>query len=85
MKNKRDEDIELKDVVTHEDKIRYSKMMWRRWNEAAETGRPSAFLDRDRFPLEDPTKPWMSPEWHIMIEQAERAKARLQRKRAKHE
>jgi hypothetical protein len=82
---KNDDDIKLEDVVTHEDKLRYSKMMYRRWNEAAETGRPSAFLDAVRFPLEDPMRPWMGPEWHIMIEQAERAKARLERKRAKHE
>jgi hypothetical protein len=82
-KNKRDEDIKLEDVVTMEDKIRYSRMMHRRWTEASERGLPSAFLDRDRFPLEDPTKPWMGPEWFLMVEEAERARLRLQKKRTK--
>lgn len=78
-KRKRDQDIKLSDVVTHEDKLRYSKMMMQRWEETAERGLPSAFLDTERFPLEDPLRPWMGPEWHIMVERAEREKRRLLR------
>lgn len=77
-KRKRDADIKLEDVVTHEDKMKYSRMMMRKREEAAETGKPSAFL---AFPL--PTEPWEQPEWHVMVANAERAKLRLARRRAK--
>ena len=76
-KRKHDDDIKLEDVKTHEDKMKYSRMMMRKWEEAGERGLPSAFLD---FPLEDPAKPWMQPEWHIMIERAERERQRLLRR-----
>jgi hypothetical protein len=80
MRKRRKRDIKFEDVVTEEDKLQYSRMMMRRWEEAAESGKPSAILDAERFPLEDPTKPWMSPEYHVMVARRERERQRLLRR-----
>ena len=72
---RKQKDIEKADVKTLADKIRYSKQMMRKWTEAAETGMPSALL---AFPL--PTEDWEQPEWHVVIERAERERLRMQKR-----
>ena len=71
-----EDDIKLSDVKTHEDKLRYSRMMYRRWEEIGENESPGALLDFERFP--EQTAEWQHPEWHIMIGRAERERLRLQ-------
>src|ERR1700722_16872700 len=71
-----DDDIRLEDVHTHEDKLRYSRMMRRRWESIGPDEPPDAILDLERFPIEDPNQPWMHPEWAATVEHAERQRRR---------
>jgi hypothetical protein len=74
-----DDDIRLEDVHTHEDKLRYSRMMRRRWGSIGPDEPPDAILDLERFPIEDPNRPWMHPEWAASVEHAERQRRRALR------
>ena len=56
----RADDIRREDVKTEADKLRYSEMLYRRWEEIEPDEPPSAMLDLERFPKEDPTRPWTS-------------------------
>jgi hypothetical protein len=71
----RDDDIKLEDVRAEADKLRYSEMMYRRWEEIGPNEPPDAILDLERFPIE--TEPWHSPEYWIAAARAEREKRRL--------
>ena len=73
------DDIKLEDVRTHEDQLRYSRMMYRRWSEIGPNEAPEVLMDLERFPFEDPTKPWMSPEYASSWARSEEEKARVLR------
>lgn len=62
----REDDIKLSDVKTHEDRLRYSEMMYRRWQEIGPNEAPDAIMDFDRFPLEDVTRPWTHPAYGLV-------------------
>ena len=64
------DDIELSDVRTPEDKVRYSEMMYHRYNDIGHDEPPSVLLDFQRFPPE--TEDWMSAEYWIAHAKAER-------------
>jgi hypothetical protein len=74
-----DDDIRLEDVKTEADKLKYSQMIYRRHQEIGWDEPPDAILDLERFPMEDPARPWMHPEYWIMVGRAEREKKRLLR------
>jgi hypothetical protein len=69
------DDIKLSDFKTHEDKLRYSEMMYRRWQELGPNEPPDAILDLERLP--EQTAEWQHPEWWTMVAKAEREKRRL--------
>jgi hypothetical protein len=70
-----EDDIRLEDVKTHEDQLRYSRMMRRRWEEIGPNEPPEVLMDLERFP--EPTAEWQHPEWWIMVTKAAREKRRL--------
>lgn len=73
------DDIKLEDVRTHEDQLRYSRMMYRRWSEIGPNEAPDAIMDLERFPMEDPTKPWMSPDYASSWARSQEEKHRVER------
>ena len=72
-----DDDIKLSNVKTHEDQLRYSQMMYRRWEEIGPNEPPEVLMDFERFPIEDVGRPWMSPEYCVAHANAERERQRL--------
>jgi hypothetical protein len=84
MGKKHKPDIKREDCHTEKQKFEYSKQQYYR-SQSIIGQRPSAMLDLEKFPLE--RAPWHSGEYHLMVEQAQRAQARLQRKlrREKHD
>jgi|ERR1700722_4076140 hypothetical protein len=79
------DDIRLEDVKTHEDQLRYSRMMRRRWEEIGPDEPPEVLMDLERFPMPDVSKPWMSPEYSSSWARAQEEKARVERALARDE
>ena len=82
MRKQKQPDIELSEVVTEADKIRYSQQIHRMWEAASEEGILGDFMN---IPIEDPALPWTSGEYWIMRAKSERERKRLERKLLKND
>ena len=57
------DNLKPEDCITPEQKLEYSRMMRRRWENIPYDAPPSEILDVDKYPMPDPDKPWSHPAW----------------------